>query len=251
MRRWLYAIMVMALFAATVTGNAKGAEMTRRYYIAPWTVLYAIGGGQFSLTDPGGARQVQGSRVLLWGTWLRDVTGHYAETIKPRSARGQAKGTCMSYVEAPDVDPLALHALIAADTEIAAAPWTPDNLDATFGTLTAGQQSQVRSALSAVFMDDQWIAGGTTFRRIMSYILHVLFGAQGLGSDYPDGPLTSRWNSLAGTRQVAINAWLVSVGRPAVTGNPTIRDVVNSIAQVDYGTNNPTMGGVQFGAWTP
>ena len=85
----------------------------------------------------------------------------------------------------------------------------------------------------------------------MSYILHVLFGAQQLGADYPDGPLTSRWNSLASARQQTINAWLVANGRPAISGNPTIREVVNNIAQVDYGVNNPRMGGVQFGAWTP
>lgn len=221
------------------------------YYIAPWLQLFAIGGGQFSLTDPGGARPVNGSRVLIHGTWRRDITGHYSETIKPVSARGQAKNTCMSYVEAPDIDPLGLHAAIQADSEIALAPWTPGNLDDAFGTLTAQQQALVGNALESVFMDSQWITTARTFRDIMSYVLHVLFGAQQLGSDYPDGPLNSRWNSLNGARQAAIQAFLSSFNLPAVGGNPQIRDVINRIAQADYGDNNPRMGRVRFDAWLP
>src|SRR3990167_1700419 len=225
--------------------------MTARYYVAPFITMFAIGGGQFSLTDPGGARQVNGSRVLLWGTWLRDITGHYSETVIPTGTRGRAKDTCISYVEAPDVDSLNLHSLIQLDNSIGDVPWTPDNLDDTFGTLTAQQQDGVRSYLVSTFFDDDWITAGRTFREIVSYVLHIIFGAQQLGTSYPDGPLTSRWNSLTNQRQTDINAFLVSFRLPEISGNPTLRAVVNDIARADYGRNNPRLGGIQFGAWIP
>ena len=232
------------------TTSPKSISMNR-YYVAPYLSIFAIGGGQFSLTDPGGARSVNGSRVLIHGTWQRDITGHYSETIIPIGARGRAKGSCMSYVEAPDVDPLNLHSLIQADTEIALVPWTPDNLDDTFGTLASQSQTQVRSFLANTFFDDQWITTTRTFRDVIAYVLHILFAAQVLGADYPDGPLTSRWNGLSTARQTAINNYLTSFNLPALTGNPTIRDAVNRLAQADYGANNPRLGGEQFGAWIP
>lgn len=221
----------------------------RRYYIAPYTTLYAVGGGRFSLTDPGGARQVIGSRVLIHGVWLRDITRHYSETIKPTGARGRAKDMLgMSYVEAPDADPLNLHKLIQADSEIDLLPWTPDNLGDAFGALSAEAQSVVRSVLSSTFFDDQWISATRTFRDIMSYILHILFAAQQLGTDYPDGALTA---SLGVEKQTAINEYLAAFALPSMSGNPTNREVINQLAQADYGERNPRLGGEQFGAWSP
>lgn len=226
-----------------------------RYYLTPWVApLYSLGGGVIVAVDPGTAVRTftqGGPRVLLHGVWQTNVTGHYLENVIPTGLRGRAKGYCLAFVRAPDTDPLNLHALIQADSQIALVPWQPDNLDALFGSLAAQTQTKVRNALETAAMNSQWITAATPFRSIMAYILSLTFCGQQLGTDYPEGPLTTRWNALGASTRSAVSAYLTTFGLPAISGNPTRREVIDRLALADYGRDNPRLGGVQFGPWSP
>lgn len=236
-------VAVTIVFSSVSAISAQGPTVEERYYISLWmTGIWVVGDGTYSETS--GVRQVNGAAILLSGNWRTDPATR-SSCVKPSSFRGNAKEYALCWVNTTP----AHHTLIQADSRNDLVPWTPSELDNTYSTLTAQEQSGVETAFDRSFLDTQWIQQTSTLREIISYFLHVQFAGQQLGSDYPDRSLTTRWNGLVTAEQDAITAFLAERGRPAVSGNPQLREVVNNMAQVDWG--GITFGNQPFPTWTP
>lgn len=245
--RKLNILFLVLLIASIMVPNisAQGPTVEERYYISLWITdgIYIVGDGTFS--EVSGVRgPVSGAAILLSGNWNADP-GTRSSCVKPSSFRGNAKEYALCWVNATPLH----HTTIQSDTRNSLVPWTPSQLDNTYSTLTTQEQSGVETVFDRSFLDTQWIQPTATLREIISYFLHVQFAGQQLGSNYPDRSLTTRWNGLPTAEQDAISAFLAERNRPAVTANPQLRDIVNSMAQVDWG--GITFGNETFLTWTP
>lgn len=198
------------------------------YYLAPWVSAFAIGGGRFSLTDPGGGRPVKLSRCLLYGQW--NLTPNSSITINATRGDGSGKLVCFSRIDQDD----ATHLLISADSNIYRLPFSDITLDNQFQSLSLTQQTSLINRFELARLDSTWIAPTTSFREIVRYVLRVFIGAKEMGAGYPEMNLATLWSSLTIEQRDRIKTYLDTwnVTTADIKNDTSIRTVITKIGRI-------------------
>lgn len=227
-----------------LSAQAQEEPMEERYYLTEYIQMWVVGDGTYTLIAPAlGGRQVTATSALLIGNWSTP-TGKRTQALKPTSAKGRSKDTAVVWV----LTETSHHTAIAADERNNLLPFTPADLDNSYNTLTAKEQSDLSSFMESSFMDDTWI-GSRPLRDVISYMAHTVFSGQQLGPSYPNTSLSSVWNSLSVADQTAINTLLENNNKAAIVSNITVRSTINKLAEISFGPIN--FGNETFYDWTP
>lgn len=211
--------------------------MPTYYYICPYELMYAIGGGQFSLSDPGGARPTRAARVMIYGTWDQ-ARGTRCTTVKGGGQNGFGKSWCLARVQ--DEQPgLGLIDFVAVESDATCVrlPIGPDLLEREFGSFSQTVQDAVIARLESYRLPADLITDTMTVRQIIGYILRILFAAQQLGIDFPELDLAATWNTIPLAKRQRILAWAVAhgVNTSGLTGSTPIRTIIKRLLTAEWG----------------
>lgn len=211
--------------------------MANNYYIAPFELVYAIGGGRFALTNPGNGRAIRASRVAVYGTWDQ-TRGTRLTTIKGGGAAGFGKTWSLARVQ--DENPalgLIDYAALDADPSISRLPVGPDVLGREFGTFAQPVQDAIIARLEALRLPANLIQPTTTIRQIVGYIIRVLFCAQQLGVDFPELDLSATWASVPLAQRQRVLTWAQArgVSTTGLNNQSSMRVIVARLLTAEFG----------------
>jgi len=207
--------------------------MSQKYYFSPYQQLFRIGGGRFSLINPGSGIPSNTARLAVYGTWNSEI-GNQFQAVNAVSGNGEGKNWCMAWVRNDDET---IHNLIVEDASIGLIPFSPTDLNEQAGTLVGSTQTAIVNQWESKLLDATWITPVTLVREILGYALRIILACGQMGIDYPEVSLSSRWNTIASGQRNAIEAWLRGKGLPVadINNNTPVRDVVTRISMADFG----------------
>lgn len=209
--------------------------MADAFYIAPFGLIYPVGGGRWSAASSGAVRGPSlGSRCMIYGPGWASDAGYQCTAFAPVGGSGQGKSWCVTLVTVPDADTATLDAL-DSDPNILRIPFgRADVLGRTFGDLPGAVQTAIVNAFEARRIPADWITPTTTLRQLLAFVLRLLLCAQALGTSFPELDLTATLRSITLARRNAIRNWLAANGATSadLVNSSTIRQVLTRLVQV-------------------
>lgn len=206
------------------------------YYLAPYDLMYGIGGGRFSLTDPGGARSVRAARVMIYGTWDQ-AQGTRCTAIKGGGVNGFGKSWCIARVQDDNSAGLVDFTAMDADALCVRLPIGPDVLNRQFGSFTQAVQDAIVARLEDYRLPADLITSTMTVRQIIGYVIRLLFAAQQLGIDFPELDLAATWDTVPAAQRQRILDWATAHGisTSGLTNSTPIRTIVKRLLTAQWG----------------